>query len=88
MNSEYTVKVLSKRPKPQPIDQSLVDFRNQHFARAEIPRRDGKFYLKHIMTVLWSLTYLYTLAVLNASQGRKGGATTFARSGKVNKNKK
>ncbi|KAG2179090.1 hypothetical protein INT43_001940 [Umbelopsis isabellina] len=61
---EYTVKVLSKRPKPQPIDQGLIDFRNQHFARAQIPRRD---------------------AVLNASQGRKGGATTFARSGNVSK---
>ncbi|KAJ2963782.1 hypothetical protein NQZ79_g1223 [Umbelopsis isabellina] len=61
---EYTVKVLSKRPKPQPIDQGLIDFRNQHFARAQIPRRD---------------------AVLNASQGRKGGATTFARSGNASK---
>ncbi|KAI8582737.1 hypothetical protein K450DRAFT_226672 [Umbelopsis ramanniana AG] len=64
---EYTVKVLSKRPKPQPIDQSLVDFRNQHFSRVDIPRRD---------------------AVLNASQGRKGGATTFARSGTVSNKRK
>lgn len=49
MISEYTVKVLSKRPKPQPIDQDLVDFRNQHFARAEIPRRDGEFHSNYIM---------------------------------------
>lgn len=31
---------------------------------------------------------LFFLAVLNASQGRKGGATTFARSGAVTNKRK